>query len=331
MSNNIYTNCYNKLWGDNYPLFMFMFIGGRGIGKTFSMLKGALDDNKRIIYVRRTQTEIDNCCNDYMNPFKAINKKCNRNVHMKALKDSCIIVEDDQLIGYACSLKTFGKYRGADFSDVQLILFDEFIQTTPGGKIKNESTYFLNLIETIQRNREFEGDESVKLVLLSNANTINNEIITYFNLGEEIRQLKINNQSIYKDEERGIYLELLENKEVQNLKKETALYKLTKGTNFYDFSLNNEFTDDNFGLVKKIDYRELVPMCAYNDIYFYKHKSKNIIYATKRKCSTYKYNTDTFKAFKRDFGFMINNYKIRGLILCGDYNIKLKVDNLLNI
>ena len=49
--------------------------------------------------------------------------------------------------------------------------------------------------------------------------------------------MKTNNEHLYKDNERGIYLSLLENKTVKDMKLKTKLYKLTKGTSFYDMAI----------------------------------------------------------------------------------------------
>ena len=54
-----------------------VYIGGRGIGKSYSALRQlALDipSDEKWIYMRRTGKEIEACSTEFGNPFKTINK-----------------------------------------------------------------------------------------------------------------------------------------------------------------------------------------------------------------------------------------------------------------
>lgn len=333
-SNELYTNCYEIVKNSNY--FLYIFIGGRGIGKTYSMLRGAYYDNCRCMYLRRTDTEFKNCCDEYNNPYKAINNNENCNIHIETVKDGAVIynvLEGEEIhkdiVGYASALSTFGKFRGADFSDVDLIIFDEFINTSPVNSLKNEALLLFNLIETVNRNRELEGRDSIKVALLSNANTIDDDIIRVLDLADKIQLMKENNETIYTDDERGIYLSLLDNKAVKDMKMKTRLYRLTKGTSFYDMALENEFTKDYFGDLKKVNYKELIPICSYNNsIFFYQHKSKDMIFVSHRKADCDDYNDRTIQAFKRCYGYQLAYYIESGNILYSDYGIKLEVKHI---
>ena len=143
-TNAIYTNCYEIVSTTDY--FLYIFIGGRGIGKSYSMLSEAYKHQDMIMYVRRTDTELKNCCDEFTNPYKSINQNIGSNISIKPNKDNALIIEkidDDHtnLIGYASALSTFGKFRGADFSDVNLIIFDEFINTSPVNTLKGEAAW----------------------------------------------------------------------------------------------------------------------------------------------------------------------------------------------
>lgn len=327
-----YTNVYEKAMSHGF--FFNIFIGGRGIGKTFSCLRDSLLHDKTIMYVRRTDVEIENCANSFTNPFKAVNKYLKRNVTFKAVDKFSIIVdetneEDKRHIGYGVALSTFGKLRGADFSDVDIIIFDEFINTGSVDYLRGKSASLLfNLIETVNRNRELDGHESVKVILLSNANSIDDNILRSLDLASKIHLLKVYNNGVYSDEERGIYLELLENEEVREAKEETALYKLTKGTTFYDMSIGNEFTSDYFGDVKKLNYNEVIPLVAYEGITFYKHKSKDLYYASKRRANCDTFTTHTRNEFKRLWGYSLLSAIERGSMRYLDYDTKLEVKEI---
>jgi hypothetical protein len=280
------------------------------------------------MYVRRTETELKNCCSNIFNPYKKINMNEHINIQIQKVEDSAVINdctdEDDiKVIGYASALSTFGKFRGADFSDVDLIVFDEFINTSLYSKMDNECMMLFNFIETVNRNRELEGEDSIKVILLSNSNSIDNDIIRTLGLAEVIHNMKMKDEHFYQDEERGIFLNLIENKEVQDLKMETKLYRLARGTTFYDMALDNEFTRDYFGDVGKVDYRELVPICSFENYYIYEHKSNDVLFISKRKANCPSYNIQNLKAFKRAYGFKIMWYIDCGYAFYSDYGTKL--------
>lgn len=333
-SNEVYTNCHKIVMNTNY--FFYIFIGGRGIGKTYSMLNEAYKAGQRVIYLRRTSEILANCCNEVVNPYKAINLNERSNIHVEMTKGLAVIydVKDEEndikeVIGYGCALSTFGNLRGADFSDVDLIIFDEFINLLPVRTIKNESVYLFNLIETVNRNRELDGRPPVKVVLTSNAETIDDDVIRALGLADKIQEMKMNDETLYKDDDRGLYLELLENREVTGMKEETALYKLTRGTSYYEMALNNEFTRDYFGDIGKFNYNELTPVCSYESMYFYQHKSRDLLYVSYRKANCKRFTEHNIKQFKREYGYKVLWYMETSQILYMNYEIKLKVRDLM--
>ena len=308
--------------------FLYLFIGGRGIGKTYSVLKGNIEDDNYIMYVRRTETELKNRCKPDFNPYITINRDIGTNIEVHRQGDSFIIADGEKKIGVAGALTTFGKFRGSDFSNVDYIIFDEFIRTNRY-KISDEETAFFNMIETVQRNREILGQKSIKVILLSNANTIDNAIIKSLKLGEIIHQMKKTSTEVWTDSERGIYPQLISNNnDISRAKAQTALYKLTKGTEFYDMSIGNEFVEDSFDDVKKVNYRELMPIVAYDNIYFYKVKNKDILYCSYRKRNVDIYTSDMLTAFKRGYGLLFEYYITNKNVLYYDYDIKLQVQSI---
>lgn len=327
VNTDLFTNVYKKV-AEHSNLFLFIFIGGRGIGKTYSMLKESLLNDRKILYVRRTQTELENTVTPELNPFKTINTDLNRDVQVVPAKDIAVIQENDNFIGYAIALSTSGKYRGVDFSDIDLIIFDEFINTSDHGKIKNEHEKIYNLLETVNRNRELFGYDPAPLVCLSNANTIDNDLLRNLNLASIIMEMKTTGGTLYIDDERGIYLELLENKKLVDMKSKTKLYKLTRGTAFQDMALGNDFTKDYFGDTKKLDFKEFIPIVSIDHLYFYKHKSKDLIYVAKRKANCKHYNSNQIKLFKQNYGYMLQAYHDQMMLYFQNYNIKLEFEHL---
>lgn len=338
---NLFTDSYKIIFEKNPQYFIYFLIGGRGIGKTYPLLKGCYENNKKILYLRTKKDEMETIFSDELNPYKAINTDLKINIKAERIKGGGRIIETDndgnfiQLIGYGGSVNSFGALRGADFSDVDLIFYDEFINTSPMVTVydKNNAGLFFNVIETVNRNRELKGIDPVKVVCVSNANTLDNNILRTLKLTDIARQLqeeknKTDKTQIYTDQERGIYLSLMINKQVRDLKQQTSLYKLTKGTTFAGMALSNDFTTDYFGDIGKVDFRELIPVVNYENMYFYKHKSKNIMFVTNRKAQCKSFNTNTKQAFLKQAGYMLSYYIETGTMFYKDYDIKLDVLNV---
>ena len=316
-----YNNIWETITKEDY--FLYIFLGGRGIGKTYSSLLGALYSSKPFMYLRRTENEIKNCCNEKLNPFKVINNDKGRDIHLVPTGDSYTILEEDNVLGYASALSTFGKFRSVDFSDVETIIFDEFINTSSHNTIKNESVLLFNLIETVGRNRELQGRKPLKIILLSNTNTIENEILTTLEVASELHKMKSNKESVYRNKEKGLYVELLKNNDFVELKKETCLYKLTEGTEFYNMALNNDFSDMVFNDVYKIHYQRLKPFISFkNTLYFYDVKATNKVYISNRKASCK--NIDDLKEFKKLYIDYLDTLSLNNDLIFCDYNVRNK-------
>ena len=163
--------------------FILSITSPRGTGKTFGLLKYIIEHDLRFIYLRRLQKQLDNCVSTAANnPFKAVNAAIGSEI--TAVRDHGSVefrrpgADPDQAeletIGYGAALSTVATIRGSDFSDVDVIVFDEFIAMTGERPIKNEVFAFLNFVETVNRNRELQGREPVKVFMLGNANRLMN-------------------------------------------------------------------------------------------------------------------------------------------------------------
>lgn len=326
---SIYTDVYRIAMSNSYP-FTF-FIGGRGIGKTYSCLLGAYRDNMPIIYFRTNDSTIQTVAVEEYNPYKDINQIEGTDIHISARNGGYVITDhaaDDEPIGYAFALSTFYKMRGTKFPEVKMIVYDEFLEDSGANRLKYASDRFFQAYETINRNREFGADPQppVKVVFLANSFSLNNDILRQLNLVVPIQQMAretTKKRKIYTDDERGIYLELLDNAKVADLKSKTALYKLTKGTSFYELALSNDFVHDDFFDVKKVNFNELVPLCRVGSVTYYKHKSRDMIYASRRKADCESFNKLNYNQFLKEYRYFLLKYHDAGLILYQDYDIKL--------
>lgn len=272
------------------------FIGGRGIGKTYSALSGhykELKDGKagQLLYMRLSGAELDESATREGNPYKRINTDMNTSVEFSKATPRIFLMseksEDDTFtVGYAAALSTMGNLRGVDFSDVTEIYIDEFIPTDKAVKtaaIKKAGELFAHAYETINRNRELLGEPPVKCIFTANAFSLDSSILLYFGLVSVIQHMMRHGQKRYTDRERSIYIELCDAPEVVAAKKQTALYKALAGNDkFMALAIDNRFTDYALTLAKKVSIVEYIPLMCYEDITIYRHKSNGTLYAATR-------------------------------------------------
>lgn len=221
----IHYNC-NKFY--SYSVFLGMIDGGRGIGKTTTMLiKGLLECNKgnEFIYIRRYKPEIKKfVTKNSLNPII-------ENVLYKGDgSGGYTAMFDGNTIGYLLPLVTYRSYKSVDFSKVTLIIFDEaFVKSNNSYRyLVDEVVQFLEFVSTVVRTRT-----NVRVVLLGNNEDMFSPYHTFFNIPMY--------DKYYIDAERGIYCEHAKNSaSLLEEEKKTGLYKLIKGTAYGDYHYENK-------------------------------------------------------------------------------------------
>lgn len=259
--------------------------GGRGTGKTYGFLQECIDRNLKFIYMRRTQTQVEILKSPELMPFKKLNKDRGWNINTFPVGKNVtgfyetIKNEKGKLApagnpkGLLVPLSTFSNLRGFDASDCDVLYFDEFIPEKTERPIKNEAEAFFNAIETVSRNRELEGLPPLKVVLTSNANNMANPIFMYLSIVKSAEKLRFSETEISKFPKRGLLLCSLKKSKISKEKKNTALYKLTEGTDFEAMAIENEFAYEERGRIKSEPLREYNPIVRVGEICIYKHKS----------------------------------------------------------
>jgi len=268
-----------------------IYLGGRGCGKTFSTLDSYIVDENgdlrdpelgKFIYVRELAKEIKISTDETANPFKKINAKRPYHIYPEYSERTEIATfyrEDLNnsrvAVGYGVALSTFANLRGVDFTDANNIVYDEFIKQRGTRKLKNAGSSLLHLYETVNRNRELEGEEPVIMKMLANSVTLNSDILLAMNAVSTIAHMMTKHQRKATLRERSLYIELIDAAEFRALKSQTALYKLTKGSKFSDEALDNIFVDDDMSFVKKVQLNEYTPFCSFGKDYsMFQHKSR---------------------------------------------------------
>lgn len=299
-----------------------IIIGGRGIGKTYSALDYLIREKKRFLYMRNTRQQIAECCSDFGNPFKRLNKDKGYDIRLIPEKEHINIVNENQeVIGYASPLSVFENLRGIDLSDVDYVLFDEFIETRK--LMFDQFKAFVNMRETVGRNRELFGEPPLYCILLSNSQSLNNPILAGYNLIPDIEGMIKSSQQ--KMKRKNIFV-LLPESEISELKKKTSTYEAIAHSRIYKENIENKFANDSFYGIKKRPIREYNPLCKIDDMYVYKHKSNGKFYV----CSINAINIpeysskDNALAFYQGFGRWFPAEYANGYMEFSDFTIKSK-------
>lgn len=310
-----------------------VMVGARRTGKTYGVMKYLLENNARIMYLRRTTGELELSMTDSHFAFKVME---NEGMYIKAKKDSkySYILQDcetDEIIGNATSLTLVAKMRGYDASEITDIMYDEFIPERHVNKISHEGDAVLNMYETINGNRELQGTPPVRLWMLANSNNLNSEVLQAFGLVEKIESMLKRKQEY--SEYRNITIVLSAESPISKMKENTALYTAIRSNGkFAEMALHNNFAyNDNSNIAheKLIEY---VPRCRIGDYVLLDHKSEAKSYFVKNQkipvAKVYKFSTNSATAFRIANSDLLNRY-IWGRVFFDSWETKNKISEIL--
>lgn len=320
--------------------FPFIFItGGRATGKTYTSLKYAVESDTKFIYMRRTQSQSDLINRPEFSPFKSYCMDTGTNIvtepitkYNSAFYYGEMAANSDKMkpsgapIGYTAALSTIANMRGFDASDVQILIYDEFIKEKHERPLKNEALAFFNAYESINRNRELKGGLPLQALCLANAMSIDNDIYRHLKLVDVVDNMKKKGHEYWADKKRGILIIHLHRSPISSKKGTTALYKLTEGSNFYDMAISNNFAFEERGNIKPQPLKEYIPKVRVGDLCIYLHKSDGRVYACKHTTGTPKFEFGTGEIekerFRKMFYFLWSDY-MSGLIWFDTYDSEL--------
>ena len=278
----------------------FIFIwGGRGIGKTYGAIEEAINQEIRTIFFRRRQTQVDLIFSQpKFNPFRPVCEDHGWEYRMKKLNKynneiQITTFEKDFSFGYTAALSTFANLRGFSLPEVDNILYDEFIGEAHEDPIKNEGLALANAYESINRNRELQGRDPVKLVCLTNSNNLINPVFMTFGVLRNVINMIQRGQEVETLPDRGITLINALRSPISERKKETALYKAVADKSFTDMAIRNIFPSTINVNLKSFSLRELKPFIEIGEIMIYKLKNSDGFYVSPHKMvPMLKYNVD---------------------------------------
>lgn len=304
-------------------------IGGRGTGKTYSALLEARKRKLNTLLMRRTQAQADMISSDDMSPWKSIARAEGFEIHNERVSKGLVAtteVETGNILSYQCALSTISNLRGFDSSDLDLIVYDEFIPESHERSLKHELDALLNAYETICRNRELSGKKPVQLLMLANANNLSSPILSGLHLTNKVESMIKKKQDYSIMPERGVAIFLLQDSPISAKKAETALYRLTAGTQFSEMALDNKFSySDTAGVISR-GLRGMKPLLTLDEITIY--RGDGTLYASakvNRGVPAFKSTSDEDLARLRSSWGIVFLYIIAQRMEYESYEIKAKV------
>ena len=320
-----------------------IFIGGRGTGKTFSFHKGWIDRPEVFTaFMRRTLDEcklITDNSETESNMFYELSKKCGEEYlyeYSRATEKSWNVIRKDpeeegnenrpDCRGIVIPLSVLATMRGLNYMRVTDICIDEFITESHIKKIKNEGLAVINGYETICRNREFDGLPPVRFWALANAFDIYCPLFQTLNIVTDCERMMERGQHDKYYPDRGLAVHLLKpSKEFVEKKKQTALMRLMKGTDYERMALGNEFAFNDFSLIGFRNLKGMKPLVTLNgSTIFYNNGSFYYSYAHNKTVRSFDCRLEQeAMAFNREFQAVLEDAYVDGRLMFESYALKM--------
>ena len=257
-----------------YPdAWIYLIVGGRNTGKTYSFLRDMAMKGTIFGYIKRTDNDVKVLTSGQrfgqklgdasvdLSPFKSVNRDCGTNIRAMKLNDGiggfwdCDPEENTPIgppVGYIFSLHSVNDIKGFDVSDIEMLCFDEFIPKKWERVDRNEGDQLLDLYKTVDRGREHIGRKPLKLICLANATSVNNPVFNTLEIVDTVAEMQaIGLDKIYL-EDRGIFVHILEmNEEFTEVEQNSMIYKAMHDTNWGRMAFDNDFAYDDFSAVGK--------------------------------------------------------------------------------
>lgn len=283
--------------------------GGRGTGKTYSALEYMLAYGEKFTFMKRTNKDVNLMCGSLkakkdqderfraadLSPFKSINRDIGCNIKAFQIFDGFggfwLCTHDDEPIGdpigYIVSFNIISKIRGFDLSDCDYIIFDEFVPKSYERINRNEGIELLDFYLTVERANNLIYGKALKMILLSNADTISCPVTTELELVDTLAQMQADKESEKELSDRSIFIRRIPDiSGFREAAEKNPIYKVTAGTKWKQMSLENDYAYNDFTNVKrvslkgkrcifKVKYRENVYYCYVGESGYYMTYTKS--------------------------------------------------------
>lgn len=286
----------------------------RGPGKTYSTLRYMIEEDKRFVFIKRTVDDVKMLCSGSkptgdskrdvdLSPFKPLNRDFGWNIYIKSIYDGlAAFYEYEQfdgelvpgkLVGYCIASSKATKFKGFDLSDVDYMIFDEFIPRAWERVSKNEGDMILDLYETISRDRTKRGREELKMICLANATDISNPLFTTLDVVDIAAEMDATDTYYQYLEERGILLHFINSADDMDEEQElTGIQKAMIGTAWAQMAYGGHFAYNDFTSIgkSKLKGHKCIYKIKYKmkEYYVYKNNETQMYYVSRVRGQTNK-------------------------------------------
>lgn len=263
-----YTDGYYHFRKDaeEYPnAWAYVVWSRRGPGKTYSSLRMMLADNIQFVYMKRTKEDVELICNPIgdrdLSPFAPINRDFGTDIKPKLIDKGIggfyhCSEEGEPVgkpVGLILALSAIKGIKGLELSDVEYLIFDEFIpqigEITRRGDTEGEM--LLSLYMTIIRDKIKRGTGNLKLVLFANAEQISTAVTRTLEIVDTMAEMYAQGETI--KEYKGMLLHRITDGEIPLTENEinSPMYKAMCNTVWGRKAFGGDFASQDFSNICK--------------------------------------------------------------------------------
>lgn len=325
----------------------------RSDGKTYSTLRYMIENKKKFVFIKRTIEDVNMLCSNAKNenaefdvsPFKPLNRDFGWNYKPvkinKGLAGFYNCDESDKPFGspagYVVALSIATDVKGFDMSEVDYVIFDEFIPSQYARVKRTEGKALLDIYMTIKRDRKKRGRGELKLICIANATMVNNPTFMVFEVVDTAARMDLTSTEYHYDERRimmhfipGVDLEEIPDEELDGI--EIAM----KGTEWAEMSFGGHFAYDDFTAVKHVRLKGYQPLTAvrYNRKEYYIYIKDGYYYMCRSKAKVEIYDLareNEQKRFFYDYVSRLREATVEDRMSFSDYSLYDLIVNYKNI
>lgn len=315
MKSDIYYNVEEDIKA--FPnCWCFLVVGGRNTGKTYGGLKYCIQNNKKFVFVKRTNKDVEILCAgnsltkklpDFdidLSPMVPINRDLGTNIKAFKLDDGIGAFYNTadggptgSPVAFIVSLYAIGKFKGFDMSVCDVIIFDEFIPNKFERVSAEEGNQLMDLYKTVARDRELRGRDELKLLCFANAVNIFNYTAETLEVSDVMADMNANSKELTVLEDRGIFIRLLKTPDkMMEQEKKSGIYRAMHNTAWGRMAFGNEFAFNDFSNLKKTalkHYRPYIHLIYKNKNYYIYESDNGFYMCTSRANCPQEFNLNT--------------------------------------
>ena len=285
----------------DYPdAWCYVVWSRRGPGKTYSGLLYAYENHIPIIYMKRTDEDVDMITTkneqalDFdPSPYAPLNEDKGFNIQPVKIKKGFGAFYDTDTegnpygnaIAYVLSFNQVKRLKGFNFRQIRWIIFDEFIPQQGEFSRRSEGEKLLDLYMTISRDRQKRGNDILKLVLFANAEEVSTPVTNELEIIDDMVELSVSNKPTFFDSDRNILLHHITLDEIPLTPTEKkGIYAGMYGTAWWKKSFEGGFTHNDFTNISKRTLKHSRGFIHLkhktHDMYIYLNQNNGMYYMT---------------------------------------------------